>query len=136
DRHAAAVEGRDVADDDVAAELQRDRLVAFPGIGFPAVADPACTVDPTRAADGDVMQVLTPDQTVVPVAVRVVLVRIARSRLGRVVALSESGRGGEQRGARREVQSEVALQADRVAGVRAGREVDGAARPAARVRLS
>src|SRR5439155_10512471 len=78
DAEVPAAEDGDVLDEDVAAQLQGDRLVAVQrgGLGA-AAADQALAVDLPGAFDGDVLQALAPDQAVVPVAVAEVLERVA-----------------------------------------------------------
>ena len=108
-------------------------LFAWPGTRVEvlgAAAEPAAqpfAVDAAGPRDGDVLEVLAPDQAVVPVAVAEVLIRVARSRLGGVVAASTARVGGEQHRALVEVEADVAPEADRVAGVGAAGDDDGAA---------
>ena len=123
----AAVDDGDVLDQHVAAQLQRDGLVAVQRCGLRgATTDQTLAVDLPGTGDRHVGQVLAPDQAVVPVAVPEVLERVAGARLGRVVPAPVRRCGGQDRGVVREVQFDVALQVDRVAGVGTGREVHGA----------
>src|SRR5204863_57707 len=67
-----------------------------------------------------------PDQTVVPVAVAEVLVGVAGPALGGVVAATPTGVRREEHGALVEVEADVALEPDRMTGVGATRDDDGA----------
>ena len=83
----AAFENREVAQQDVAAVLERDRLVADAGLfGYidrvVAASVPVCAeaepfaIDQPGAGDAEVVDVFAPEQGVVPVIVAVVLVGV------------------------------------------------------------
>ncbi len=121
------------------AVLQRDRFVAA---AFEArdvevafdIAPIAETLTPDQPAseDGDVVQSLAPDETVVPVIVAIVLVRLPGTLgLSRIVAAVGQpfgwNRGCENRGTGIEMQRHATLQANGVTGVSPRRKVDDTA---------
>ena len=90
--------------------------------GAGSAAREARPVDAPRPDDRHVLEADAPDQAVLPVAVAEVLVEVVLVRLRRVVASPLRRRlRREQRGARAELERDVALQADRVARVGARR---------------
>ncbi len=127
----SALKNLKIAECDVAAELQCDRLVANAGlrcvgqIGVTVVAaTETFAPDTTRPEDGHVVEVLAPQETIVPVIVTIVLIGLPRTlRLGRIVAAAgcplERHGGGQQRCTLIEVDSDIALEVNRVAGIRA-----------------
>ena len=80
--------------------------------------------DQSRAEDGDVVQILAPDQAVVQVAVAVVLILVPLVGLGRIVAVPAPDPATVDRrptaGAFAQVQRDIALEADRMAQVASG----------------
>ena len=107
----AAMRDGDVADEDIAAKLDRDGLVAeadgavldFRTIvlgrlfarhrksvhfiqQFVAALEVAA-VDPAVACDENIREIFAPDQTVVKIAMASVLIRIVRPRLGEIVGV-------------------------------------------------
>ncbi len=120
------------------AVLQRNRLVTSSlgardveiALRIAPVAQPFAP-DQSATEYRDIVQPVAPDEAVAPVVVAVVLVRLPGALgLGGVVAATrESFRGNgcrEYRRAEIEVQGDAALQANRVAGIRTGGEVDDA----------
>ncbi len=114
--------------------LQRNRFVSGPRLVFfverissPATIQPFAP-DSTRSRDAAIVQVLAPDQTVVPVGVTVILVRMpGRIGLGRVIAASGSiGRLGCRQNRRPLIQKQrdIAFQVDGIARIRSRREVN------------
>ncbi len=90
-REMAAMQNREIAQRDVAAIFQADGLVADARIfrfwcrGAGALAE-SLAPDQSRPGDRDVFDSFAPDQTVVPVAVAVILIFVPLIRLGRIVA--------------------------------------------------
>src|SRR5581483_7048965 len=120
DGEPAAVQDRDVADHDIAAELEADRLVTA-ARGPAVIADETFAPDQAGPEDRNVFEALAPDQAVVPVAVTEVLKFAARRvRLGRVIGHAFGRGGGENRRALINVERDVALQANRDGEVSAG----------------
>ena len=127
DAEPSALEDGEVAKDDVAAVLERDGLVADAGSGgvgqrlLVVAAAETFAPDEAGAEDAEVVDVLAPDEAVVPVIVAVVLIGLPRAlRLGSVVAAAgeafvRCGRG-ENGGALLKEESDVALEMDGVAG--------------------
>src|SRR5262249_14986071 len=151
-REVSAVQDRNVANDYVAAKLQTDRLVppagfdrvarvritkrrlGFAGAGtiqnvilllcgrLVAAAHRTFAVNQSRSKDGDILEVLAPDQTVVPMAVTKILILVPLIRLRRVVlSVAVFWIGGENRRAMIEIKRDVALQMDRKAAIGPGR---------------
>ena len=127
--------------DHVAAVLQRDgfvgdaglrrvvkRVVAALLILHPAAEREALTPDQPRSADSDIVQILAPDQRVMPVVMTVVLIRVVTAAAWfRSVIHSAQLAGGFARqwgcsglkhGTRREKKMNVALQPDRETKIR------------------
>src|SRR5262249_41440121 len=115
---------------DVAAELQRNRLVAL-ALRRAAIAKQAAAPNPPWPENRNIFEALTPDQTVTPVAVAEILINeIAESIRFKVVVAALPGLrliGGDDRGALIEEQRDVALEANRVAKIVAGRKRDRSA---------
>ena len=127
DPEPAAVLDREVAQDHVAAVLERDRLVADRLRGdLPAEAPgEAPAEDASRARNGDVLEVLAPDEAVVPVAVASVLVvQLVPPGIGLRAVVGGPIRGGDYRRPGPEVESDLAPQADGAGQVGAGCELD------------
>ena len=128
----AALENREVAEDDVAAALEGDGLVADAGllgaidrVGATSRASgpeaEALAPDKPRPGDREVADVLAPDQRVVPMVVAVVLVSVPGGLgLGGVVGSAHVAGGlagkrrlrGDDSGTLREVEVNVALETD------------------------
>ena len=147
---SGAIDG-DIADGDIAAGFEADGLVADAegiGVGHAGESD---AVDGSGAGDGDVGEVLAPDQAVVPMAVSEILIGA-----GGVVGLGEivggaggpgSGRGcgeccraasaaavsdgggvgGEEGCALGQIKCDVALEMDGITAVGAGGKFNGSA---------
>src|SRR6266849_4208645 len=82
----AAVEEQELADDDVAAVLQANRLVsAAARCLIVVVAHQPTAMNETWPADRHVLDAFTPQERVVPMAVAEVLIHIERIDLGFVV---------------------------------------------------
>src|SRR2546425_7731701 len=145
------MQNRNVSDEDVAAKPQTDRLVAptglnritgvgitewsAPGIGWRvtqsiilsfrarlvAAAHQSLSPDAARAEDRNVLEILSPYQTIVPMAVTEVLILIPLIWLGWIIlTISILRIGGDERGDLIEVQSDVALETGRETGIGAG----------------
>ena len=99
DAEVAALEDGKIAQEYAAAILQGNGLVADPGVlrfGARTVAfTEALAVDQARADDGNIVQVLAPEERVVPVVMAVVLVGVPGSgRFGGVVMRALGEREG------------------------------------------
>jgi len=133
DREVSAVQNRDIANDDVVTEFKTDRLVTparLDGISriwitewstsrigrrvsergvlflcarLTARAHKSLAPDLSRPKDRNVLEVLTPDQAVVKVAVTKVLITVPLIRLRRIVRNTGHGIGGDNRGSLIEV---------------------------------
>ena len=106
DAEMAAVEDGEIAQRHVVAELERDGFIAAAA----ALAHERFAADEAAADDGDVVEVLAPDQAVMPVAVAEILKLVRCVGLGRVVG-RRIGAGFED-GAALELQRDIAAQAD------------------------
>src|ERR1039458_2487026 len=95
-----------------------------PGAGAAAPAK-SLAMDQTRTEDGNILQVFSPKQAVMPVAVPKILVLVPLICLGRIVSSATVRRriGGEDRRAMFEVQGDVALEMNWKTQVRARREL-------------
>jgi len=121
----AALQHRDILQCHVLAELEADRLVAHAYQAALLAREPLA-VDQARARDRDILQSDAPDERIFPVAVAEILVFVVLVRLGLVVTLALGGEGGYDLCPLFEVEVDVALEANRVAGILAGGEVDRA----------
>ena len=134
DREVPAVQDRDVTQRDVAAVLERDRLVGDAGLlgdrSRPVAFTQAPTPDQAGTENRDVVEILAPDQAVVPVAVTEVLIGVEGVRLGLVIAIGGSGRqwvGRDQSCALVQIEADVTAQMHRMGQIVAGRKMDAAA---------
>ena len=147
------MEDADITDNDVAREFEADGFVSPTGLdcvariwitertGFrigslflecivlffrtrlAAASYQSLSPDATGTKDRDVLEVLAPDQTVVPVTVTEVLILVPRVRLWQILfAVAVTWIGGEDRRALIDVERDVAFQANRKRAVSAGSE--------------
>src|SRR5439155_7267396 len=98
-------------------------------LGLLAAARHAFAVDFSRPDDGDVFQVLAPDERVVPVAMAEVLVLLFAGgvELGVVVVVAVFFAGADDGGALHQMKRDVAFEMDGDREVIAGGEEDGSA---------
>ena len=109
---------------------ERDGLVADAGDLRALAAAEALAPDASAADDGDVFEVLTPDEAVVEVAVAEVLIGVELVGLGEVVAAGLALRGsvgGDECGAGVELEVDVALEVDGIGEEIAGGKTNGSA---------
>jgi len=121
---------RDVLDKDISTELQRDDLVACPGTSPVLAVQPSAAVDHTRTQNGNILQVLAPDQAVMPVAVAEILVAILVAPgiwFGGIVSGVPCRLCGHDYGSLTQVKCDIAFEMYGIAQVLACREVDGSA---------
>src|SRR5579883_1157480 len=107
----AAVANCDITKKHIAAELEADRLVTvavFVGI----VAHQALAEDLPLPHDRDILQVLSPNKAVAPVAMAEILIR-GRVRLRKVVLMAGIGGSGDEYGAWVQLQRDIALKMNR-----------------------
>ena len=148
---------RDVANNYIATELERDRLVGptrldcisrirvtkrlfrFRGARsiqsiillwrarLVAASHEAFAPDRSRPENGNIRQVLAPDQTVVPMAVTEILILIPLVWLRRIVLRTIGGRRRDDRRALIEIERDVAFEMNRHRQIISSREVNRAA---------
>ena len=122
----AAVEQADPLDGHVLALLEGDGLV---GLGDGTLAAQAAgegvrAVDQALAFELEVLQADAPDQGILPVAVAEILVHVPLVGLCDVIALLGRGLGRLDDGALVQAKGDVVLEADGIAAVDAGGEID------------
>src|ERR1035438_1161263 len=110
----AAVKNRKIAQQDILAILQADRLVAHARRLRALSAAQTLAPDAARSGDGDVRNAVAPNQAVLEMAVTEVLVHVPLIGLGVIESAGSVSRriGRNDRCAVVQVQRDVALQSD------------------------
>src|SRR5713101_3464656 len=137
DAEVPSFQNGEVTQDDVMAILQcdcpvpRTRLIGTRSIFVRKTAAQSVTPDQSRSKDGEIINAFAPDQTVVPMIMSIVLIGLPwLIWLGRIVATGGAVKRracSKNRSSLLDVESDIALQPNGIAGIGPGRKANRAA---------